>query len=368
MARTLVSRPRVLPVLAVLLLGLACRLPVPGLWRPTPTPSPTPTPLPTATPTPRPTATPTPTPTATPTPLPLFAEAEYQHPKGWLSLPRPLDWTVDDVRDYGVIMRSPEGQSILWVDVHPTGRPITDRALQNFALAMEQLYLTAEDYEQTDALFDHEWDDIRATLTYEGTHGSLHMVFLYDDNTVLGLRLFVADAERDRWGGLLDALLEQGIVFEPARAADLPLYPLRWAYRAPGDLFMMNVPAPWYFVSDSDALSTFDSFVAPAEDAGIDVIAVFSPDAVSNTLAGDVTLGLLRDFYASDLRVTDDQVMPDGSERLVWYSESQGILGVTFFEVRDTNTYLFLTMYTQAEYVDLYTPLFDDLLNTYVVP
>ena len=76
---------------------------------------------------------------------------------------------------------------------------------------------------------------------------------------------------------------------------------------------------------------------------------------------------LLKQFYASDLRIIDDQVQPDGSERLNWASAENGGSGTTFFETRGT-IFLFLTWFADDDHYDLYEPVWSDLVESYDIP
>jgi len=331
----------------------------------TPTPMPTSTPTATATPQPSPTPTRTATPSATPqpTPKPLLENEEYQHSDGWIAFFKPAGWHIAWENPYGVEMRSPSGQSWLTIHATHTGQPVTDQALSNFAEAVAA-NLTSPDFQRSDAIFESEWAEIRGTMTWLEP-GNIRMVHFYDDHTVISWIFFLADSDAERWSGLLDAIFEEGFVYDTIPIREHPLYAIRMQYTAPNELFELTVPLAWMiFSEEADSETWVETFVAPTADALIDVIVISLEEGeVDIQAAGKVTLLVMREFYGQDLRVTDDQVLPDGRERLTWTTGAHR--GITFFDVPTPSTYLFLTVGADKDKWELYAPMFDEILETY---
>ena len=90
-------------------------------------------------------------------------------------------------------------------------------------------------------------------------------------------------------------------------------------------------------------------------------------NAFTGSVNGKFALALLHTFYSAtgkegDIRITDDNIQPDGSERLIWESKSGGYSGISYFEVRGGTTFLMFTI----EWVNSAKGLYLDTLNQVV--
>ncbi|MEK7742036.1 MAG: hypothetical protein AAB273_00135, partial [Nitrospirota bacterium] len=69
----------------------------------------------------------------------------------------------------------------------------------------------------------------------------------------------------------------------------------------------------------------------------------------------------------TDMFITEDKVQKDGSERLTWYSNAQGIKGQSFFETRGS-TFLMLSWIVNTGDYNIFSPVWDVLLDSYKIP
>jgi hypothetical protein len=115
-------------------------------------------------------------------------------------------------------------------------------------------------------------------------------------------------------------------------------------------LVAFDLPSDWTYKSGSGDHYYYDTFTSPAGDAKMENL-VYNDDTpfVANQ-NGKFALGLLHNIYSStgkegDIRVTNDSIQSDGSERLTWQSKGGGYSGMSFFELRgnDKKTFLMLT-------------------------
>jgi hypothetical protein len=93
--------------------------------------------------------------------------------------------------------------------------------------------------------------------------------------------------------------------------------------------------------------------------------------AINKTLAGKIALALLNQSYtggAGDIKITADVGQADGSRRLDWTSKKGGYSGQSFYETRGTSTFLMLTQVVDEGYYDVFQPVFQNTLSSYVVP
>ena len=82
---------------------------------------------------------------------------------------------------------------------------------------------------------------------------------------------------------------------------------------------------------------------------------------------------MLHQFYSDtgeegDIRVSDDSIQKDGSERLTWESKGGDYSGISFFEVRDRTAFLMFTVWWDNDYEDQYLDLLNSVIESYRVP
>jgi len=113
------------------------------------------------------------------------------------------------------------------------------------------------------------------------------------------------------------------------------------SFDLPGDWTYKNVPSDNFYT---------DVFTSPDEAGKIESLVYNDGTAFSGKDNGKFALYLLNTFYSKtgkvgDIRISSDQIMQDGSERLEWSSRGGGYSGVSFFETRgsDNKTFLMLT-------------------------
>ena len=249
-----------------------------------------------------------------------------------------------------------------------TGLPLSGDSLQQLVKAYRQLY--PEDAQVVDkketptAIYLRQhWDSDSGPLEH-------YAFFVTDDAAVVIVELSLPEEKaRQEGDALWEALLKE-VNYDTEAITQQPLYNDVWTFTAPNDLFEMDVPIAWYYStsSDSEGTTVLDRFDSPDGQAFIESIVYDDGTPFSKQEAGKAALAILREFYADDLKVTDDQVQPDGSERLIWHSQKQGLSGVTFFEVRNDTTLLFLNMVSSDDTVDMYADLFEAILSSYLVP
>jgi hypothetical protein len=116
------------------------------------------------------------------------------------------------------------------------------------------------------------------------------------------------------------------------------------------DLMAFEIPADWTYESGSDTNYYYDTFTSADGSAKMESLVYNDGEPFVAGQNGKFALGLLHQFYSNtgkegDIRISDDSIQSDGSERLTWSSKSGGYSGVSFFELRgdDNQTFLMLT-------------------------
>lgn len=141
------------------------------------------------------------------------------------------------------------------------------------------------------------------------------------------------------------------------------------------DLYQIDVPANWTHSQTTGEYYYADILLSPDEAVKVENIVYNDGKPFSGSQNGKFALNLLHKFYSStgeqgDIRVTDDAIMDDGSERLTWVSRGGGYSGVSFFEVRgdDRSTFLMFTIYWLDEAEGQYQDTVDNVIASYHVP
>lgn len=116
------------------------------------------------------------------------------------------------------------------------------------------------------------------------------------------------------------------------------------------DLMAFELPGDWTYENGSDTNYYYDTFTSPDGTAKMESLVYNDGTPFVASQNGQFALGLLHNIYSNtgkegDIRVSDDSIQADGSERLIWESKSGGYSGVSFFELRgsDKKTFLMLT-------------------------
>jgi hypothetical protein len=113
-----------------------------------------------------------------------------------------------------------------------------------------------------------------------------------------------------------------------------------------------DLPGDWTHdnIKSDDGFYYVDKFAAPDSTAKMDSLVYNDGIVFSGKDNGKWALGFLNSDYSNtgkvgDIRISSDQIMKDGSDRLEWVSKSGGYSGVSYFEVRGTDhkTFLMLT-------------------------
>jgi hypothetical protein len=344
--------------------------------------SPTEAPLPAATDTPEPLPTePQPTeappteepPTAVPEELPASSleleTTSYAHSLGFFDVYPPVGWTMDE-SDGGATFTAPDETGYVEVEVNNTGATLDGESFGRFVDARELNYFGQYDgYEPGDYQIDVDFGRARVAKTLIAD-GFPQEVFTYYDQ--YGPAIFVYDFWADSdvaeaYAPAFEEIFNTSPVDSTAVEESAEIYYWVYTFYGPDDLFSIEVPIPWSYESEEAENTIIDTFSSPDEHAFIQNITYDDGTEVSKSDAGAFALGLLKEVYASDIQINDDQVQSDGSERLTWSSPSGAYSGISFLETRGTTFLLFSVLWDDA-YEDYYYDTLDYTIGTYDVP
>ncbi|MBI2759772.1 MAG: hypothetical protein HYX49_14000 [Chloroflexi bacterium] len=139
------------------------------------------------------------------------------------------------------------------------------------------------------------------------------------------------------------------------------------------NFYQIDVPGDWKQSSESGTNYYIDQFKSPDGNALVENIAYDDGTAFSGSQNGQFALQLLHQFYSNtgkegDIRVSEDKIMQDGSERLTWTSKGGGYSGASYFEVRKKTTFLMLTIEWSNDYESTYLDTLNAVVTSYRLP
>jgi len=137
--------------------------------------------------------------------------------------------------------------------------------------------------------------------------------------------------------------------------------------------YQIEIPSDWIHTSNSGAHAYLDQFKSPDGNALVENISYNDGKPFTGADNSRMALHLLHQFYSStgkegDVRINDDKIMPDGSERLTWTSKGRGFSGLSYFRVRDGVDFTMFTVEWANGYESQYTDVLNKIYASYKVP
>lgn len=137
--------------------------------------------------------------------------------------------------------------------------------------------------------------------------------------------------------------------------------------------YQIDLPGDWEHTQSSGDHYYIDTFTSPDKKAVVENIAYDDGTAFNGSENGKFALQILNQNYSStgkdgDIKVTDDSLQKDGSERLTWSSKSGGYSGLSYFEIRNKTTFLMFTIDWGNDSESTYIDLLDNVVSSYRIP
>jgi hypothetical protein len=140
--------------------------------------------------------------------------------------------------------------------------------------------------------------------------------------------------------------------------------------------YAIDVPSDWEYshtVDDESNNYYIDTFSSPDGGAVIENIVYNDGTPFTSGQNGQFALQILNQLYSKtgregDIRVSDDRIMKDGSERLTWTSKEGLYSGISYFEVRDRNWFLMFTVNWGNAVQDEYFDTLNTVIESYRTP
>ncbi len=308
--------------------------------------------------------TPFPTPVPpTPTVVPLRLDNQiYTDPSLTLSFFPPQGWSLTAETDGYVKFTRPDGAAWFEGAVESTGYTLSKedylRYVENLLLS---LYSSTKEYKEIDR--QELLDRIIVTSSFMKNDQQWNAMdfFLQREHAVYALSFqaheSVWNAYKDRFSQIIDQVRTQ-----TGYMKDNLLYKFRKPYSAPGGGFEIYVPLGWGLTRDQGTYpdGVIEQISSPDGEANIDVIALDATQRLADTDIGQVSIAILKERIADDLRITSDNVLMDGRIRIDWVVDRTGEAGYTFFWVNGNILYILTYRYTD-DHAGLYHNLLIDI-------
>lgn len=339
---------------------------------PTATPFAKPTKAPQATPTEavvvKPTSAPKPTQTSAAQFVFSVAEEPYEHPSGAFAIRLPDDWEIEEF-EASVSANDPAGVGFIEVTFVNVGYEFSADQLAAYAQAVEENWFATFDNYESDGLETLDSGTLLAfkTFDFDGIPQTVYSYY-WQEGTVIYAEDFWADS--DQYDAYVEGYgdVSSSTQTDPEAGAEMGLYGLQYEFTAPEELFAFNVPYGWAHTTSVETAATLDSFNSPDDVTSIESIVYDDGAEISPALAGEFALTLLKEFYDfSDVRVSADEPLADGREKLTWASSDSGVDGISYFEARDT-TFIMLTWMVEQDATNFYLPFWEETADSYYVP
>jgi hypothetical protein len=141
------------------------------------------------------------------------------------------------------------------------------------------------------------------------------------------------------------------------------------------NFYAIDVPSDWTYdhnVAD-DNTYYIDTFTSPDGGAVVENIVYNDGTPFTGGQNGQFALNILNKLYSKtgkegDIKVSSDQIMKDGSERLTWSSKEGQYSGISFFEIRDKNWFLMFTVDWGNSVESQYSDILNSVIESYRIP
>ncbi len=137
-----------------------------------------------------------------------------------------------------------------------------------------------------------------------------------------------------------------------------------------------DAPADWEHTQTVDTDSNhwyWDVLTSPDGHARIDSIVYDDGTPFVGTQSGKTALQWLHQNYSEtgaegDIRISNDSIQKDGSERLTWKSKGGKYSGISFFEIRKPTAMLMFTVWWDDDYEQQYGDILNSVIESYRIP
>jgi hypothetical protein len=293
----------------------------------------------------------------------------FESIEGLFSFYPPLGWEKREDEIGAVWFESLDNLTALKFEITNTGYELNGRDFENFINARDKnLFSIYEEYHEVnrDIKLENRKAIITKKLAYDGQLQTVVSIYHQDNETILAQDFWVNEKTYELNIDEIENFFNN-ININKNLAANLPHYAWIMDFIGPDSLYSVNVPISWTYEHTTGDFTAIDAFNSPDENAIIQNIIYDDGNDISQLEAAALALELLRNFYGEDIKITEDRIQPDGSERLAWFSLDKNLTGLSFFETRGTIFLLFNAVYENS-YRNYYIDSLNYAVSTYKAP
>ena len=307
-----------------------------------------------------------PQPTAIPTPT-LPAMVEYKHPSNSFSISVPADWTPTENTGY-VLFSSPDNNAFVELLAENTLNALDadafTKAINDFEF---NIFSPNKNYKETKREIQADKGYAIITKTLDVNAIPYQASTIYEQiGKVLYVETYYSTAIAVTKTGPIFTAMDNSFKSNPAYAEDLsPFTSAPFTYTNPDNLYRLFIPSLWTF-EDKNQNGLVVTYTSPDTNAYIMLVKKDLRKTVTRALADSNALEMLR-LMQSDMRVSKTEVLKNGSIQMTWAPKSRGLKGVSIYKWSGT-TWFFLTWMANSGFENIYGPVFNQSIASYVLP
>ena len=293
----------------------------------------------------------------------------FVHKSGAFSVQLPDGWKVEE-RSTGVFASSADSVGSVDISFVNTGTQLDAKEVMNYVDAFEKnFFATYTNYKLSDkkTLSDGCVFAMKTLATKSGVAKSVGTYYCYNTSVMFQQDFWADTSAFSQYATPFDQV-SNSMKSNSTAAAKSPAYAETYTFTDLNKKFEFKVPYSWKYERTKGTSTNVDTFTSPDGASVFQNITYDDGKTVTQSESGKFALKLLKDVYKlTDIVITEDKVQKDGSERLTWYSNAQGIKGQSFFETRGS-TFLMLSWIANTGDYSTFSPVWDVLLDSYKIP
>lgn len=290
---------------------------------------------------------------------------EFNHREKLFSMLIPAGWKVREEQSFA-IFTAPDETAFILAAVENTGVLLDEAGFTNYISQSEKNnFGHLKDYQQAEAKMDNQLGiaTVRSRFYLANEPQELSSYYIRKENIIITMRLQANRAEFLKIEKMFEQVMNSA-KFDLDKASGLIPYNIVYDFTHPMNAFSLKMPTSWQYAREEFTNFTIDRFISPDGAAWIENLTYDDGNVIKPNQAFTITVNLVWELFAKDLRISEIKTQPDGSTRWVWRSDKNNLQGTTFYEIRGTK-FLMLSLIAKKEIQEVIAPLFSVVIQNY---
>lgn len=297
----------------------------------------------------------------------IYDPVLFTHSENLFTLNVSQDWT-DESFTHGALFRNSKNDLVMVTEIINTGYVLDDESFENFIDIQEEngsIYGSDFILIANHKLSKENSFLLTKLVPFENKEKIVFTYYQQYRELILKIDYFT---EQDLFNADPDIFLKiiNSVSINSDAVKVLKLYFVDENDRISNDYYSLTVPTFWREEIFQDEFTILNTFTSPDNQAAIQMLVYDDGKQMSNNIAADFALKLLRDNYAKDIVILKDEILLDGREKLNWRSEGGNYHGDTTFETCDSALFM-ITVVSTDDFDHIYQNLLNDILDSYQV-